>query len=266
MVAREDGEGDSTTVLPFVPANGSSTGALRQHGRTELGTETLNDSSPLYKMRTMLQRTVNDAVKRVVDVLGATVGLILLSPVMAVISIVLLRSQGRPILFRQERPGLHGKPFTLLKFRTMRAPRATEVWYQTDAERVTRVGRILRSTSLDELPELFNVLVGDMSLVGPRPLLMAYLSQYTPSEARRHEVRPGITGWAVVAGRHTLKFTDRLALDTWYVDHRSLLLDVRIILRTMLQLLRREGVSTVQDFDEIEVPDRFTQSLASGAR
>jgi lipopolysaccharide/colanic/teichoic acid biosynthesis glycosyltransferase len=176
------------------------------------------------------------------DVAGATLALMLLSPVLAWTAFAVLATQGRPVLFRQERPGLGGKPFTMMKFRTMRAPRPGEVYYLTDDERITRLGRFLRSTSLDELPELWNVIRGDMSLVGPRPLLMEYLEKYSPIERRRHEVRPGITGWAVVNGRNTLRFSDRLRLDVWYVDHRSLSLDIRIMATTVHQVLRRQDV------------------------
>ncbi len=144
------------------------------------------------------------AVKRLVDVVGAAAGLVVLLPVLAWTSVAVLAIEGAPVLFRQQRPGLNGRPFTILKFRTMRTPRSGEAWFGTDAERITRLGRLLRSTSLDELPELWNVLRGDMSLVGPRPLLMPYLSDYTPEERRRHVARPGITGWAVVNGRHRL--------------------------------------------------------------
>ena len=160
-------------------------------------------------------------------------------------------TQGRPILFRQSRPGLDGKPFVIAKFRTMRPPRPGEVWYMTDEQRITRLGRMLRSASIDELPELWNVLRGDMSLVGPRPLLMEYLATYTPGERRRHDMRPGITGWAAINGRHALKFEDRLRLDTWYVDHWSLWLDIKIIALTAGQVLRRTDVAATQNLDEV---------------
>ena len=144
---------------------------------------------------------------------------------------------GRPVFFRQPRPGLHGRPFALVKFRTMRAGTGS------DAERLTRFGRFLRTTSLDELPELWNVLRGDMSLVGPRPLLMQYLERYTPEQARRHEMKPGITGWAQVNGRNALTWDERFALDVWYVDHWSLALDLRILARTLGAILRRKGIT-----------------------
>lgn len=193
-------------------------------------------------------------VKRGMDLVGATAGLVLGSPLLAGIALAVVASDGLPVFFRQTRPGLGGKPFTILKFRTMRAPRPGEVWYRTDEERMTRVGRFLRATSLDELPEFWNVLKGEMSLVGPRPLLVEYLDRYTPDEARRHDVLPGITGWAAVNGRHTLKFKERLALDTWYVDHWSLGLDLRILARTVHQVLRRSDVEATQRLDDIEFP------------
>ena len=186
-------------------------------------------------------------VKRAFDLATASIALILLSPVLAWIALAVLVTQGRPILFRQERPGLGGRPFTMVKFRTMRALRPGEVPYLTDVDRVTRLGRFLRGTSLDELPELWNVVRGDMSIVGPRPLLMEYLSEYSADEGRRHDVRPGITGWAVVNGRNSLRFDERLALDLWYVDHASLALDLRIMAMTVGQVLRRQGVSVTED-------------------
>jgi len=160
---------------------------------------------------------------------------------------VVLVTQGRPILFRQQRPGLHGTPFTICKFRTMRTAKPDEVWYLTDDERITRVGAFLRSSSLDEIPELWNVFRGEMSLVGPRPLLMEYLDEYTADERRRHDVRPGITGWAVVNGRNTVRFRDRLALDLWYVDNWSFALDARILAMTAAQVLRRTSATPTED-------------------
>lgn len=191
------------------------------------------------------------AIKRGVDIVGAAAAMVVLSPVLAWTALGVSVTQGRPILFRQERPGIHGKPFAIVKFRTMRPPRRGEVWYMTDEQRITRLGRFLRSTSIDELPELWNVLRGDMSLVGPRPLLMEYLATYTPEERRRHDMRPGITGWAAVNGRHALKFEDRLRLDVWYVDHWSLWLDVKIIALTASQVLRRTDVAATQNLDEV---------------
>jgi lipopolysaccharide/colanic/teichoic acid biosynthesis glycosyltransferase len=187
------------------------------------------------------------AAKRGLDIVAAATGLLVLSPVLAWVTLTVAATNGLPILFRQERPGLNGEPFTIFKFRTMRLPRRDEVWYLTDDERITRLGRFLRATSLDELPELWNVLRGEMSLVGPRPLLMEYAEKYTPEERRRHDIRPGITGWAAVNGRNALRFRDRLQLDVWYVDHWSLLLDIRILAMTAIQVLRRTDVSTTED-------------------
>jgi sugar transferase EpsL len=195
----------------------------------------------------MRSRRVPLALKRGLDVIGAIAGIVLLLPVLAWVALVVLVAQGHPILFRQQRPGLHGKPFTIYKFRTMRAPRRGEVWYLTDEQRISRLGRFLRATSIDELPELWNVLRGDMSLVGPRPLLMEYLEKYTPEERRRHDMRPGITGWAAVNGRNALQFNDRLRLDVWYVDHWSLGLDAQILAMTIARVLSRTDVSTTQD-------------------
>jgi sugar transferase EpsL len=192
-------------------------------------------------------RRVRLAAKRGIDVVGALAAGIVLAPVLLWVALAVAIAHGSPILFRQERPGLGGKPFTILKFRTMRAPRRDEVWYLTDEKRLTRLGRFLRSSSLDELPELWNVLRGDMSLVGPRPLLMEYLESYTVEEQRRHDMRPGITGWVAVNGRNSVRFRDRLALDLWYVDHWSLRLDFVILARTVGKVLRRTDASTSED-------------------
>jgi lipopolysaccharide/colanic/teichoic acid biosynthesis glycosyltransferase len=153
------------------------------------------------------------------------------------------RKLGSPVLFRQVRPGQHGKPFNMVKFRTMTDERGPDGAWLPDALRLTPFGRFLRASSLDELPELWNVLKGEMSLVGPRPLLMEYLPLYTPEQARRHEVRPGITGWAQVNGRNAISWADKFALDVWYVDHRSLWLDVRILWLTVRKVLVRDGIS-----------------------
>jgi lipopolysaccharide/colanic/teichoic acid biosynthesis glycosyltransferase len=193
-------------------------------------------------------------VKRAVDVAGAALGLAALSPLMAGIAAGIAWTQGRPVFFRQTRPGRGGKPFEIVKFRTMRPPRAGEVSYLTDDTRVTKLGRFLRSSSLDELPELWNVLRGEMSLVGPRPLLMEYLDQYTAEESRRHDMPAGITGWAAVNGRHALKFKDRLALDVWYVDNWSLWLDLKILAMTLHQVVRRKDVATTQGVAEFGFP------------
>jgi sugar transferase EpsL len=194
------------------------------------------------------------AVKRGIDMAGASVGLVVLSPLLAGAAVAVIVTQGRPVFFRHVRPGFGERPFMMVKFRTMRAPRPAEVWYQTDEQRITRLGRFLRSSSIDELPELWNVLRGDMSLVGPRPLLTEYLDQYTPEQHRRHDIRPGFTGWAAVNGRHALKFEERLELDVWYVDHWSLALDWRILGMTIMQVFRRSDVSATQDFSAVGFP------------
>ena len=182
-------------------------------------------------------------VKRLLDVLGASVAIVLLSPVLLAVAVAVRLRLGSPILFRQTRPGLGGRPFVLYKFRTMRDGCGANGETLPDAQRLTRFGRFLRSTSLDELPELLNVLRGDMSLVGPRPLLMEYLPLYSAEQARRHAVRPGITGWAQVNGRNAVAWPERFALDVWYVDHVGFWLDVRILFRTVRGVVRREGIS-----------------------
>lgn len=188
-------------------------------------------------------RPILDAVSRVVDLTGAAIGLVLLSPVVAGTAIQVARKLGRPVLFRQVRAGLHGQPFEMVKFRTMTDARGHDGALLPDAERLTPFGHFLRATSLDELPELWNVLKGDMSLVGPRPLLMRYLDRYTPEQARRHEVRPGITGLAQVSGRNAISWEEKFALDVWYVNHRSLALDLMILAKTIHKVVRRDDVS-----------------------
>ena len=182
-------------------------------------------------------------LKRILDLLGALTGLFLLSPLMVFIAILIRLTMGPPVLFRQLRPGLHGKPFVMYKFRTMLDLRDEQGNLLPDEQRLTPLGRFLRSTSLDELPELFNVLKGDMSLVGPRPLLMEYLDRYTPEQFRRHEVKPGITGWAQVNGRNALTWEEKFKLDVWYVDHWDLWMDLKILLMTVIKVLKREGIS-----------------------
>ena len=189
-----------------------------------------------------MERRLQEAAKRAMDVLGASAALILTAPVMAGAALAIRLSMGKPVLFRQLRPGKDGQPFELLKFRTMRHPRPGEEGPEFDAQRLTSVGRFLRSTSIDELPTFLNVLKGEMSLVGPRPLLMRYLDRYTPEQARRHEVKPGITGWAQVNGRNALTWEEKFALDVWYVDNWSLWLDIKILFMTVWKVLRREGI------------------------
>lgn len=186
-------------------------------------------------------------MKRTFDLVVASTALIVLAPLLAVLAWRVHQELGRPVLFRQTRPGFAGHPFTMYKFRTMRDSSDGQGDPLPDALRVTPFGRWLRSTSLDELPELWNVVRGDMSLVGPRPLRMAYLHHYTTRQARRHEVRPGITGWAQIHGRNRLTWEERFELDVWYVDHAHFRLDLQILWRTVGQVLRREGVNPEND-------------------
>ncbi len=184
-----------------------------------------------------------DRVKRALDVVLATIGLVVTAPLFGVLAWRVRRELGSPVLFVQHRPGLHAHPFALRKFRTMTDARDADGALLPDEDRLTDFGRFLRSTSLDELPELVNVVKGEMSLVGPRPLLIEYLDRYDATQARRHEVRPGITGWAQVNGRNDTSWPEKLAMDVWYVDHRSLFLDVRVLLRTLLVMITRKGVT-----------------------
>jgi lipopolysaccharide/colanic/teichoic acid biosynthesis glycosyltransferase len=181
--------------------------------------------------------------KRTLDITGAALGLLLLSPLLALLAAAIRLSMGAPVFFVQERPGRGGRVFQLVKFRTMRQAYGPGGAPLPDEERLTALGSFLRATSLDELPQLWNVLRGELSLVGPRPLLVRYLSRYSPEQARRHEVLPGMTGWSQVNGRNALCWEEKLALDVWYVDHWCLALDARILLSTLGQVLRRRGVS-----------------------
>jgi lipopolysaccharide/colanic/teichoic acid biosynthesis glycosyltransferase len=182
-------------------------------------------------------------VKRLFDLLLACKALVLLALPMLVLALVIRLKLGGPVLFRQVRPGINGQPFIMVKFRTMTDERGPDGALLPDALRLTPFGRFLRASSLDELPEFWNVLRGDMSLVGPRPLLMEYLPHYSPEQARRHEVRPGITGWAQINGRNSIGWEDKFKLDLWYVDNRSLLLDVQILWCTVRKVLLRDGIS-----------------------
>lgn len=182
-------------------------------------------------------------IKRFFDLVLAIFGIIILSPVLFIISLVLLLTSEFPILFRQVRPGQYGKPFTILKFRTMTNDFDLSGKALPDSARLTRFGKFLRSTSFDELPELLNVLKCDMSFVGPRPLLMQYLKRYTPEQMRRHEVKPGITGWAQINGRNAIAWEEKFKLDVWYVDHQSLWLDIKIICLTVWKIFMREGIN-----------------------
>ena len=192
-------------------------------------------------------------IKRLFDLAVAAPSVIILSLVFILIGFFVRMKIGSAVLFRQARPGLNGKPFTICKFRTMTDERDEGGNLLPDGERLTSLGRFLRKTSMDELPELFNVINGDMSIVGPKPLLMQYLDRYTPEQARRHEVKPGITGWAQVNGRNAISWDDKFKLDVWYVNNWSLWLDLKIIAMTVMKVLRREGISqaghaTAQEF------------------
>ncbi len=182
-------------------------------------------------------------VKRAFDVLASAFGLILTAPLMLATAAAVRMFLGKPVLFRQVRPGLEGKPFELVKFRTMLDARSETGAALADDQRLTRFGRLLRASSLDELPQLWNVLRGDMSLVGPRPLLVQYLPLYSAHQARRHDVRPGLTGWTQVKGRNSLSWDEKLDLDVWYVDNRTFLLDLRIIFMTAMRLIKPRGIS-----------------------
>ena len=181
--------------------------------------------------------------KRATDIGGASLALLILAPVMLVVGLLVRAFLGSPVFFLQTRPGLRGRPFQLVKFRTMRGPGSEPEREMSDQDRLTTFGRALRATSLDELPEFWNVLRGDMSLVGPRPLLIEYLPLYSTEQARRHEVRPGITGWAQVHGRNDTTWAERLQRDVWYVDHQSPGLDARILAMTVIQVVLRRGIS-----------------------
>lgn len=195
-------------------------------------------------------------LKRVFDCVVAGAALVILSPILLLVYWKVRVNLGAPVLFRQQRPGLGGRSFQMIKFRTMTDARAADGSLLPDAERLPALGRLLRATSLDELPELWNVLRGDMSLVGPRPLLMEYLPLYDEEQVRRHDVRPGITGWAQVNGRNALSWEQKFALDIWYVDNRSIWLDVQILMMTVGKVLKRDGISAA---GEATMP-RFTGS------
>lgn len=182
-------------------------------------------------------------IKRLFDIVASALGLLLLSIVIAVVAWKIRRKLGSPVLFRQVRPGLDGQPFEMIKFRTMRDAVDAQGNSLPDSERMTPFGSFLRASSLDELPELWNVLKGDMSLVGPRPLLMEYLPLYSPEQYRRHEVRPGVTGWAQINGRNALSWEEKFKLDVWYVDNRSLWLDLKILFLTIKKVVVRDGIS-----------------------
>ncbi|AZV45330.1 sugar transferase [Peribacillus asahii] len=182
-------------------------------------------------------------MKRIFDFVCSLMGLIMLSPVILVTACLICLKLGSPVIFKQQRPGLQGKPFFVYKFRTMTDERDEDGELLPDHVRLTSFGKLLRKLSLDELPQLFNVLKGDISLVGPRPLLMEYLDLYTPEQARRHEVRPGITGWAQVNGRNAISWEEKFNLDVWYVENRSFWLDIKILFMTVLKVFKSEGIS-----------------------
>ena len=182
-------------------------------------------------------------LKRAFDIVASTSALVVLTPVLAITAYKVKKELGSPVLFRQTRPGLHGKPFEMIKFRTMKDATDKEGNALPDSERLTEFGKKLRASSLDELPELWNVLKGDMSLVGPRPLLMEYLPLYNAEQAKRHNVRPGVTGYAQVNGRNSLSWEDKFKLDTWYVEHQSFLLDMKILLKTVKKVIIKDGIS-----------------------
>ncbi len=186
-------------------------------------------------------------MKRALDICVAGLCLLLFLPILLFFACAINITMGNPVFFRQQRPGFKGKPFFLAKFRTMRTPRSGEESAEFDLKRITGLGRFLRSSSIDELPTLWNVLRGDMSLVGPRPLLMRYIDRYTSEQARRHEVKPGVTGWAQINGRNAITWEEKFSLDVWYVDNRSLWLDLRILFITVAKVLKKEGISHGDD-------------------
>ena len=206
-------------------------------------------------------------IKRLFDIISSVAGLVVISSLLVVLAVLVRLKLGSPILFRQQRPGLGGKAFVIYKFRTMTAPRDASGNLLPDEQRLPAFGRFLRSTSFDELPELFNVLKGDMSIVGPRPLMMKYLERYSPQQARRHEVKPGITGWAQINGRNAISWEDKFKLDVWYVDNWTLWLDMKIIFKSIWMVIAREGITqqgraTMDEFmgtpqnDAVERPQR----------
>ncbi len=210
-------------------------------------------------------------IKRAFDIVVTTVAIVVLAPAIALLFVLVRQRLGSPALFRQVRPGRGGRPFTMVKFRTMTDARDGFGQLLPDRDRLTPFGRWLRATSLDELPELWNVLTGDMSLVGPRPLLMDYLALYNTAQARRHEVRPGVTGWAQINGRNGLSWEEKFALDVWYVDNRTLALDVKILIATIGKVLRRDGISatgevTMPRFEGTPVAPGAQSPIATGRR
>jgi lipopolysaccharide/colanic/teichoic acid biosynthesis glycosyltransferase len=224
--------------------------AVKHFSKDALTSALMEFYSKLFRWHRLQQGGVG--CKRAVDVVCAAVGLVAVSPVLAVVSLLIWATMGRPVLFRQQRPGRLGVPFTIHKLRTMTDQRGPSGELLDDRVRLTGFGKFLRRASLDELPQLWNVLMGDMSLVGPRPLLTEYLERYTPEQHRRHQVKPGMTGWAQVHGRQCIPFSRRLELDAWYVDHWSFWLDLRILVLTVTRMLGGTGVRSGQDTREVD--------------
>jgi len=187
--------------------------------------------------------TMQPILKRAFDIMGSVIGLIIFSPLMLYLYVRIKRDMGTPVIFQQIRPGLNGIPFKMIKFRSMRNKETASVIEEPDSDRITPLGRKLRNTSLDELPELWNVLIGEMSLVGPRPLLMEYLPLYTTDQAKRMDCKPGITGWAQINGRNGISWEEKFTLDCWYVQHQTLLLDIRILITTIFKVVRRDNIN-----------------------
>lgn len=214
----------------------------------------------------MTERAAGNWIKRAMDVVMSVIGLFVLSPLLGVVALAIRYRMGSPVLFRQPRPGLNGRPFVLVKFRTMREPMPTEQPV-VEQELVTGLGSFLRLTSIDELPQFWNILKGDMSMVGPRPLAMEYLPRYTPEQARRHTVRPGLTGWAQVHGRHMLSWEERFTLDVWYVDHWSLWLDIRVLFMTVLKVFQGAGKvpPATADFGSVDLPETQARARVSAS-
>jgi len=235
----------------------------RDHSVVAIDNQDMNKKAFTLSLRPLRGRKTvyHPHGKRFLDISAASLSLLLLSPLLALLALLVRWRLGSPVLFRQQRPDLHGEPFKLFKFRTMTDARDSHGNLLPDVQRMTPFGRFLRRTSLDELPELWNVLKGQMSLVGPRPLLMEYLPLYSPAQARRHEVRPGITGWAQVNGRNAISWEERFKLDVWYVDNMTFLLDMKIIAVTFWKILKREGISAS---GEATMP-RFTGSGSEAA-
>lgn len=204
--------------------------------------------------------------KRMFDIVVSAIALVLLSPILSLLAVLVWRKLGQPILFRQERPGLDAKPFTMVKFRTMTKEQGENGELLPDAARLKPFGQWLRSTSLDELPELWNVLKGEMSLVGPRPLLIRYVPRYSKSQFRRHGVRPGITGWAQIMGRNDLSWQRKFELDTWYVDNHSMVIDLKILLLTVAKVVRRQGIAASGEATMTEfMGDEQSEPSATGS-